>query len=68
MPSTPTSLRVPAPQGAAGETHFLIKVVSPHFDGKSRLDRHRMVNDLLAGEMGPNGVHAMAIEARAPEE
>ena len=54
--------------GAPGETHFLIKVVSASFDGKSRLDRHRMVNDLIAGEMGPDGVHALAIEARAPGE
>jgi BolA family transcriptional regulator, general stress-responsive regulator len=54
--------------GAPGETHFLIKVVAPAFAGKSRLDRHRMVNDLLAGEMGPDKVHALAIEARAPGE
>ena len=54
--------------GGAGETHFLIKVTSPHFAGKSRLDRHRMVNDAVAGEMGPEGVHAVAIEARAPGE
>ncbi len=52
--------------GAPGETHFLIKVVSPHFEGKSRLDRHRIINDLIAGEMGPDKVHAIAIEARAP--
>ncbi len=54
--------------GASGETHFLIKVTSPHFAGKSRIDRHRLVNDIVAGEMGPDGVHAVAIEARAPGE
>ena len=51
-----------------GETHFRIKVVSDGFRGKSRLDRHRVINTLLADEFGPNKVHALAIEARAPEE
>ena len=54
--------------GAPGETHFLIKVVSARFDGKSRIERHRMINDLIAGEMGPEKVHAVAIDARAPSE
>jgi BolA protein len=50
-----------------GETHFTVKVVSQAFSGKSRLDRHRMVNALLAEELA-GGVHALAIEARAPGE
>ena len=50
-----------------GETHFWMKVVSPAFRGKSRLDRHRMVNDLLADELA-GSVHALALEARTPEE
>jgi BolA protein len=54
--------------GAPGETHFRIKVVSEVFLGKSRLDRHRQINALIAGEMGPDKVHALAIEARAPGE
>lgn len=54
--------------GATGETHFLIKVVSESFHGKSRLDRHRTINALIADEMGPNKVHAIAIDARAPDE
>ena len=54
--------------GASGETHFLIKVTSERFAGKSRIDRHRLVNDAVAAEMGPDGVHAVAIEARAPGE
>jgi BolA protein len=50
-----------------GESHFTIKVVSDRFVGKSRLERHRMVNDVLAEELkGP--VHALAISALAPEE
>jgi BolA family transcriptional regulator, general stress-responsive regulator len=54
--------------GAPGETHFAIKVVSADFAGKSRLDRHRAVNGAIAGEMGPDRVHAIAIDARAPGE
>jgi BolA family transcriptional regulator, general stress-responsive regulator len=49
------------------ESHFTIKVVSASFAGKSRLERHRMVNDVLAEELkGP--VHALAISALTPEE
>lgn len=50
-----------------GETHFRVRIVSGAFSGLSRVDRHRRVNALLAGELaGP--VHALAIDARAPEE
>ncbi len=54
--------------GATGETHFRIKVVSESFRGKSLLDRHRTINALVAGEMGPDRVHAIAIEAKVPGE
>jgi BolA family transcriptional regulator, general stress-responsive regulator len=51
-----------------GETHFRIDVVSEAFAGKSRVARHRMVNDLLADAFGREGLHALAIRARAPGE
>jgi BolA protein len=50
-----------------GETHFRIDIVSAAFEGKSRVERHRMVNDLLA-EAFARGLHALAIKARAPGE
>lgn len=50
-----------------GETHFNVKIVSQAFEGKTRLQRHRMVNDLLADELA-GGVHALSIDARAPGE
>lgn len=56
----------PGSAGAAAETHFLLKVVSAQFEGKSLLERHRTINTLVEGEMGPDKVHAIAIEARAP--
>ena len=58
----------PGSAHGTGETHFRIKVVSEGFRGKSRLDRHRAINALLADELTPDGVHALAIEARAPGE
>jgi len=51
----------------SGETHLRIKVISPRFEGMSRVDRHRAINELVADEMA-KGLHAIAIEARAPSE
>jgi BolA family transcriptional regulator, general stress-responsive regulator len=50
-----------------GETHFRVQIVAAAFSGMNRVARHRAVNDLLADELA-NGVHALAIEVRAPEE
>jgi BolA family transcriptional regulator, general stress-responsive regulator len=50
-----------------GETHFRLYIVSEAFRGKSLLDRHRMINAVLAGELS-GGVHALAIHAAAPGE
>lgn len=50
-----------------GESHFRVLVVSAAFAGKSRIDRHRMVNDALAAEL-KGRVHALAIKAYAPGE
>ena len=50
-----------------GESHFRVLVVSPKFAGKSRVDRHRMVNELLASEL-KRGVHALALSTYAPGE
>ena len=51
----------------AGETHFRIDMVSEAFEGKSRVERHRLVNEALAGAF-ERGLHALAIRARAPGE
>lgn len=50
-----------------GETHFRVYIVSPAFEGKSRIDRHRMINQVLADELAA-GVHALALKAQAPGE
>jgi len=50
-----------------GETHFRIYIVSEAFRGKGRIERHRMVNQLLSREL-KSGIHALAIHAAAPGE
>jgi BolA protein len=50
-----------------GQTHYRVYIVSNAFKGKSRVDRHRMINTALAAELA-GGVHALAIHAAAPGE
>jgi BolA protein len=50
-----------------GQTHFRVYIVSEAFKGKTRLERHRMINGALSGEL-EGGVHALAIHAAAPGE
>ncbi|MBD3847209.1 BolA protein [Bosea sp. OAE752] len=50
-----------------GETHFRVNIVSEAFIGKSRLERHRLVNAALSEELADR-VHALAIAAKAPGE
>ena len=50
-----------------GESHFTVEIVSAAFSGKTRVQRHRLVNQALAGLLAER-VHALAIVARAPEE
>jgi BolA protein len=50
-----------------GQTHFRVYIVSEAFKGKSRIDRHRLINGALAAELAA-GVHALAIHAAAPGE
>jgi BolA protein len=50
-----------------GQTHFKIHIVSGAFRGKSRVERHRMINQTLSSELA-GGVHALAIHASAPGE
>ena len=55
--------------GAApgGETHWRLSIVSPRFEGKPTVARHRMIYQALGGLM-QHPIHALAISARSPEE
>src|SRR3954447_18573768 len=48
-----------------GETHFTVDIVSEAFRGKSRIERHRMINQTLSTELAGR-VHALAVHATAP--
>ncbi len=50
-----------------GQTHFRIYIVSDAFKGKTRIERHRMINGILSDDLAA-GVHALAIHAAAPGE
>lgn len=53
--------------GAGEGSHFRVKIVSEQLTGLSRVARHRLVYDALR-DVIPQGVHALAIEARSPAE
>ena len=50
-----------------GQTHFRVYIVSDAFKGKTRIERHRMINGKLSNELA-GGIHALAIHAVAPGE
>jgi BolA protein len=55
--------------GPKRETHFKVVVVADAFEGKTPLQRHRMVNALLEDQVGtPQGVHALSIHAYTPAQ
>ena len=43
-----------------GESHFRVRIVAAAFKGKSRVEQHRMINQVLALELKER-VHALAI-------
>jgi BolA family transcriptional regulator, general stress-responsive regulator len=52
---------------ASGGSHFRLTLVSPRFAGKGTRERHRMVYAAL-GDLMERDIHALAINARAPDE
>ncbi len=52
--------------GAREGRHFSVTITSARFEGLGRVDRHRLVYDALHLLM-PRGIHALAIDARAPQ-
>jgi len=53
--------------GAREGRHFSVQLTSARFNGLSRVARHRLVYDALH-TLIPQGIHALAIDARAPGE
>lgn len=60
-----------AHKGHAGATsgggHFDLMLVSPNFEGLSRVRRHQLVYDALS-DLLPTRIHALSIDARSPSE
>jgi BolA protein len=53
--------------GAREGGHFSVRITSARFTGLTRVARHRLVYDAVRCLI-PSGIHALAIEARAPDE
>ena len=53
--------------GAREGRHYTVRITSERFAGQSRVARHRLIYDALQ-LLIPRGIHALAIEARAPGE
>ena len=51
----------------SGESHFTLEIESPAFEGKSRVERQRMIHRAL-GDLVGERVHALSIKAKAPGE
>lgn len=62
-----SALHVGHAGAASGGGHYRVTVVSPLFEGKSRVMRHRMVYDALAAEM-QHTIHALALTTLAPSQ
>ncbi|GAB4038038.1 MAG: BolA family transcriptional regulator [Rubrivivax sp.] len=53
--------------GAREGGHYTVRITAAAFAGRSRVARHRLVYDALGSAM-QRGIHALAIEARTPDE
>lgn len=53
--------------GAGEGGHYRVEIVSARFASLSRVARHRLVYHSL-GELMQQGIHALAVDARAPDE
>ena len=62
-----SALHVGHAGAAAGGGHYRVTIVSPLFEGKNQVARHRMVYDALAAEMR-QAVHALALTTLAPSQ
>lgn len=51
----------------SGETHFAVEIVSQAFEGKSRVERQRMVHAILSSELA-GGIHALSLRTSTPNE
>ena len=53
--------------GAREGGHYAVAIISARFAGLATMQRHRLVYDAV-GDLMRNGIHALSISARTPEE
>ena len=51
-----------------GGDHIQIIIVSPEFENKSLLERHKIIYDILANEMKSNEIHALTLKTYSPTQ
>ena len=52
---------------AGSESHFKLVVVAPEFEGKTLLNRHRLINSILEQEL-KGQIHALAMHTYTEDE
>lgn len=56
------------PGARAGGGHYRVMVVSPDFQGRTPVQRHRMVYEAMGDAMRADTIHALSVKAYTPEE
>lgn len=54
------------PGARSGQGHFTVRIACTAFEGKSRIQRHRLVYAALA-DMMRTDIHALSIQAELPD-
>ena len=52
---------------ASGGGHFIVTIVSPAFENKTLIQRHRLVYNAV-GDIMHSEIHALSIQAKTPQE
>lgn len=51
-----------------GGDHIQVIVVSPDFENKSLVEQHKIIYDILSGEMKSNEIHALTLKTYSPTQ
>lgn len=51
-----------------GGDHIQVIAVSPEFENKTLIEKHKMIYDILAEEMKSNAIHALTLKTYSPGE
>jgi acid stress-induced BolA-like protein IbaG/YrbA len=50
------------------DNHYSARIVSDRFEGKSRIEQHRLIYDLFREEMASQEIHALALRTLTPAQ